>query len=208
MNFLIETGIVQSTTKSRAVDVVAEAISNPLVNPDLRPHQFISWALGETRALSTDSSLTGQIFELVVATLLVRESIVPFYIQTQVTLIPDINFDLLIWTSEAGPICISLKTSLRERYKQADLEAMALKSVHRRGQSHLVTLDEVEAERLRKKISTGDVQNLDSVTVATKTGMDDLVFNLSNLTSTEAPTLPMVGSHRGCVNRPWSARIT
>jgi hypothetical protein len=49
------------------------------------------------------------------------------------------------------PICISAKTSLRERYKQADFEAIALKYVHRKALSFLVTLEENEAKSVKAK---------------------------------------------------------
>lgn len=198
-NFLVKSGIISAHSKSRAAEIVAEAIADPSDQPDLAPHEFINWALTRIRLVSDDATIAGQVFELLISTLFVRVGLMPFYIQTQVSLVPDINFDMLLWTSEVGPIAISLKTSLRERYKQADLEAMALKSVHRLSKTHLITLDENEAERLRKKIIAGDVQNLSSVTTATTRQLDQLMASMAQFSIVEAPTLPLVRSYRGLV---------
>ena len=69
-------------------------------------------------------SYNGEIFEYILATLFIREELMPLYLQSKVAFVPNVSFDLMIYTQEKGPICISAKTSLRERYKQADLEAM------------------------------------------------------------------------------------
>lgn len=81
----------------------------------------------------------------------------------------------MFYTTERGPICISAKTSLRERYKQADLEAIALKYVHRRALCYLVTLDISEAKKVKEKIKSGDVIGLDKVVVATSDEFNDLI---------------------------------
>jgi len=98
-----------------------------------------------------NNSLNGTIFEYILATLFVREDILPLYMGTKVAFVPNVKYDLMLYTSERGPICLSAKTSLRERYKQADLEAIALKYVHRKALSYLLTLEETEANNVREK---------------------------------------------------------
>ena len=71
-----------------------------------------------------------------------------------------------------------MKTSLRERYKQADLESIALKYVHRKALSYLITLDEKEANGVKNKIVSGDVIGLDNVIVATNPEFDELILEL------------------------------
>ena len=66
-------------------------------------------------------------------------------------LFPNINYDILLYSKVSGPICLSAKTSFRERYKQADLEAMALKNVHRISKSYLLTLSDEEAEQISRE---------------------------------------------------------
>ena len=95
----------------------------------------------------------------------------------------------MFYTTERGPICISAKTSLRERYKQADLEAIALKYVHRKSFSYLVTLDNKEAKSVKAKIKSGDVIGLDNVVVATSNDFNELVVELKNYKFSEPPTV-------------------
>lgn len=71
--------------------------------------------------------INGKVFEYIIATLLIRENIFPIFMHAKVSFVPNINYDLLLYTSDQGPVCLSAKTSFRERYKQADLEAIALK---------------------------------------------------------------------------------
>ena len=92
------------------------------------------------------------IFEYILATLFVREGILPLYLSAKVAFVPNVIYDLMLFTSERGPICLSAKTSLRERYKQADLESIALKYVHRKALSFLLTLEENEAKSVKKKL--------------------------------------------------------
>ena len=79
--------------------------------------------------------------------------------------IPNIEFDFVAYSKEIGPIVLSAKTSLRERYKQADLEGMMMRQVHRRAKSYLLTLDKDEAMNVNSKIQEGKVLG-DSMYVA------------------------------------------
>jgi hypothetical protein len=106
----------------------------------------------------------------------------------EVQFVPNAKFDLLLYSEEFGPIVISAKTSLRERYKQADLESLALRAVYRRSRSFLVTLHSHEAGGVQKKIEKGDVTNLEKVVIANEPGFDALIAELKALTFIPAPT--------------------
>lgn len=84
-----------------------------------------------TQVTDMNSNLNGKVFEYILATLCVREGILPLYLSAKVAFVPNVIYDLMFYSAERGPICLSVKTSLRERYKQADLESIALKYVHR-----------------------------------------------------------------------------
>jgi hypothetical protein len=74
---------------------------------------------------------------------------------------------------------LSTKTTLRERYKQADLEAFALKNVHRRAKSYLVNISEDENRNLQQKIVTGDMMGLDvSIFAFSSCGFDSFIAGL------------------------------
>ena len=124
----------------------------------------------------SNNNLNGKVFEYILATLCVREGILPIYMSAKVAFVPNVIYDLMFYTTERGPICWSVKTSLRERYKQADLESIALKYVHRKALSYLITLDEKEANGVKNKIVSGDVIGLDNVIVATNPEFDELIL--------------------------------
>jgi hypothetical protein len=141
-----------------------------------------------------NANLNGKIFEYILATLCVREDIIPIYMSAKVAFVPNVIYDLMFYTSARGPICLSAKTSLRERYKQADLEAIALKYVHRKALSYLITLEENEAKSVKAKIKKGDVIGLDDVIVATSKDFDELIEDLKEYKFSEPPTVKVIES--------------
>lgn len=145
------------------------------------PQDYISKYWKEyTKIPKRSNSLNGNMWECIVNTLLYREGILPFYKQAQVAFVPGIDFDILLYTP-SFPINISLKTSLRERYKQADLEAIALKYVHRKAKSYLLTLDPEEAAICKEKVLSGDIIGLDKIIDCTTPEINELLDELSNM---------------------------
>jgi len=148
----------------------------------------------ETRDFN--NNLNGKIFEYILATLCVRENILPLFLNAKVAFVPNVIYDLMFYTLDRGPICISAKTSLRERYKQADLEAIALKYVHRKALSYLLTLDTKEAQIVQEKIKIGDVIGLDNVIVATSSSFNNLIEELKTYNFLEPPTVKVIESNQ------------
>lgn len=140
-----------------------------------------------------DNTVNGNFFELIIHTLLYREGLVPFYTQAKVAFVPNVKFDTILYTI-ARPINLSLKTSLRERYKQADLEAIALQHVHRRAESYLLTLDSNEAELCKIKIKSGDIIGLNKIIDCNTSDIDNLIAELHQLKSelAEAQSIKVV----------------
>lgn len=143
-----------------------------------------------------NSNLNGKMFEYILASLCIREGILPLYMSAKVAFVPNVIYDLMFYSAERGPICWSVKTSLRERYKQADLESIALKYVHRRALSYLITLSEKEAIGVKTKIKSGDVIGLDNVIVATNPEFDVLVADLKLYKFEEPPTVKVIESNQ------------
>jgi hypothetical protein len=112
---------------------------------------------------------------------LYSKKILPFYIQTKISFVPNATYDIVLYNSENYPITLSIKTSLRERYKQADLEGLALKNVHRRAKNYLITLSAKEYEGVKKKIQEGDIAGLDKIILADSKDFDDLLSELSQM---------------------------
>ncbi len=162
-----------------------------------KPSEYVSlfWDKYESQP-NRNANLNGKIFEYILASLCIREGILPLYMSAKVAFVPNVIYDLMFYTSERGPICWSVKTSLRERYKQADLESIALKYVHRKALSYLITLSEGEAVGVKAKIKTGDVIGLDDVVVATKPEFDLLVADLKVFQFEEPPTVKVIKSNQ------------
>lgn len=89
----------------------------------------------------------------------------PCYYQTELKVLPNNVFDVFLWTKEHGPVVISCKTSLRERYKQADLEGIALGRHYPNARSFLVTLDadKRHVANCQRKIVDGEITGLQGI---------------------------------------------
>jgi hypothetical protein len=144
----------------------------------------------------TRRGVNGKVFEYILATLLIREKIFPIFMNAKVAFVPNINYDVLLYSSDQGPICISAKTSFRERYKQADLEAIALKYVHRKSKSYLVTLSELDANMVNTKQKNGDVIGLDKAVYALDQNFNQLIEEIKEFSLGNAPTILVVESNQ------------
>ena len=134
----------------------------------------------------------GKFFELVIASCLIKNEILPFFWQAQLEFVPLANFDLVVYTEERGPVVLSLKTSIRERYKQAEFEAQAMKDVHRRAKNFLVTMEKDEAVSLQAKIDSGVLSGIDGVVVANEKSFDELIELLKSLSIVDTPVFSAI----------------
>lgn len=184
-------GIVKGKSK-------AERIFLNLLDPDFRtvryehPHEYVQmyWD-AYTSVPRNNAALNGKVFEIVIETLLYRENILPFYTQARAAFVPNVNYDILLY-SKGEPVSLSLKTSLRERYKQADLEAVALKYVHRKSSCFLLTLNHDEAEGVLGKITKGDILGLDDIIDCSTERFDALVQELKSKRFVESETVKVI----------------
>lgn len=200
-------GLLQDLNVVRGNDTQAATIfenlfPNFMEIPYERPSQYIAiyWkaylSLREELVPNpqTRRGVNGKIFEYIIATLLIREKIFPIFLSAKVAFVPNINYDILLYSTDQGPICLSAKTSFRERYKQADLEAIALKYVHRKSKSYLLTLSESDANSVNIKQKLGDVIGLDKAIYSLSADFDDLIKEIKEYNLTESPTLQVVES--------------
>lgn len=160
----------------------------------LLPSQFIkkNWNIYKNN-FSSNQNINGKVFENLIAAALVREGIMPFYVQAKVAFIPYVNYDLIIYTTNIGPISLSIKTSLRERWKQADLEAVALKYIHRKSKSYVITLD-TSAVRLRR-VDLSQSLGIDDFVLADQTEFDELVKSIKIHNLGLSPKVEVVSSN-------------
>jgi hypothetical protein len=144
---------------------------------------------------SARKNMNGQFLELLIQYILCVNNILPFYKQARVAFVPNVTFDILLYTREIGAIVLSIKTSLRERYKQADLEAIALKQVHRRSRTFLLTVSE-EYIGINKKIEAGEVTGLEKAINCLSTDLNNLITELKKYTFIESGVIQIVSGRK------------
>lgn len=189
---ILEIGIVKS--KGKIAKIFKELTENESFESIIyeKPHEYIGYYWERyMKSKHQDNHFNQEIFKLIFYTLLYREGILPFYTQAKVAFVPNIEFDTILYSKER-PVCLSLKTSLRERYKQADLEAIALKYVHRKAQSYLLTLDAREAKATKAKIPEGLLIGLDDVIDCNTKQIDELVTKLKRMKFCESTKIDVV----------------
>ena len=162
----------------RVHEIVMSIINNIHDEPELKPSEFIKkyWKRYKNQ-FESNQNINGKVFEELIAIALIRSNILPFYMQASVAFIPNVNYDFIIYSKVQGPIVLSAKTSLRERYKQADLEAAALKYVHRKSESHVLSLNSNEIE-VRQRNMDG-IMAIDTFVDARSSDFDDLITQLA-----------------------------
>lgn len=115
------------------------------------------------------------------------------FLQAQVTFVPNVDFDIVLFIEEnRSPIGISIKTSLRERYKQANLEAVALKYVHRNAENYLISLQSSEVDNVKQKLKQGDLLGLNRIIAADQKEFDDLITELKKIKFTNPGKVPII----------------
>lgn len=198
---LAKAGIVSANTKtyeSFNKYIFPDFMSLPKMNPS----KYVSYCWSEYKTnykkdtgKAPGNSLNGNIFEAILSTVLYRENIKPFYLQTTVTYVPNVAFDILLYNKKDEITALSLKTSCRERYKQADLEGMALRNVHRTAKHYLITLNKKEAKTVKNKIKKQVVMFINGVFVATESEFDDFIEMLKKDTYKEAGSVSVITSN-------------
>ena len=201
---LKEAGIVKfENTKS--CDIFNKYISsNFLTIPQMKSSEYVKFCWDKYKSFSKNeskyNSINGNIFELIIQTEMYRRKIFPMFIQAQVAFVPNVKFDILLFSSQQFPVVLSLKTSLRERYKQADLEAVALKFVHRKALNYLITLHEQEARTGKVKMLNGEMLGLDNIIVAINSEFDEFIEFLSKKTFIKPEKIEIIQSENTIEN--------
>ena len=194
-NYLVDYGIMsESSSRSSLSAQLLLSIQPSLESIEIhQPSKYVEfiWSKAEKDDRLT-RDVRGKFFELVIASCLIKNEILPFFWQAQLEFVPLANFDLVVYTEERGPVVLSLKTSIRERYKQAEFEAQAMKDVHRRAKNFLVTMEKDEAVSLQAKIDSGVLSGIDGVVVANEKSFDELIELLKSLSIVDTPVFSAI----------------
>ena len=138
----------------------------------------------------------GKVFEGLILAVLQDEGIIPVYHQARISFVPNVIYDILLYHSRR-PVILSCKVSLRERWKQADLEGMALRQVYRAASSYLLTLSAAEGRRVQNQVEKVEVLGIDECIVIQSQNdrFDALINSLKPQTFMEAQAIvPVTGS--------------
>jgi hypothetical protein len=133
----------------------------------------------------SDNKARGSAFEFLIAFALLRQRISPFYYQVAFNNIAWAEYDILVYTKEIGPIVFSCKTSLRERWKQAEFEAQLLRRDYPNSRSFLITMD--PSNSVANKIKNGPKTGLEKVMRPNQPIFDRIMEEIGNYTIIPAP---------------------
>ncbi len=162
----------------------------------LQPSEFMKRGLDYFHAnFASDNNLHGAVLQALVEMCLQQNGVVPFYTEVEMQFIPVARYDIIVFTKRLGPVNLSLKTTLRERWKQAEFEGMALRRVYRRSRVYVVNNSESETRTRKAKMS--QCEAIRDFVVCTSPNFDQLVTDLKRWIPRPAPVVPLVrrGKH-------------
>lgn len=195
---LLERGIVKDK-KAKALKYFCDVCPDFFSVDYSKPSEYIESIWNDYKKLGIKENATnGRIFEYIIATLLIRERVFPFYFQAEITFVSNVNFDIFIYT-EDGPITLSIKTTLRERYKQAVLEADAILSVHKRALNYLISLDEIAIEEVNRKIERREIISLEKALNVFSADFDRMIYKIKSKVIFEAPMINIVQKEQAII---------
>ncbi len=173
--------------------VVRNVVGDIHSDPNLSASEYLikNWEKYTTQ-FASNQNINGKVFEELIAICLIRAEVMPFYMQAKVAFIPNVNYDFIVYTKDIGPISLSAKTSLRERWKQADLEAIALKYIHRKSESYVLTMEADEVRR--RRVDSSQLMGIDSFVLANTTEIDELIANIKKHDLGLSPKVEVVSS--------------
>ncbi|WP_284928772.1 hypothetical protein [Candidatus Phytoplasma sp. AldY-WA1] len=126
----------------------------------------------------SQKAISGKINEYLILLYFQNKGITNLYPQVNLFFIPDIKFDLILFTQKKRIIAFNFKTCLRERYKQAMIEAQQLKKLDTRFEFYLLTNNEKETQRLNNKIEQGKIQGINQVVNLFSNSANNFLQNL------------------------------
>lgn len=178
---------------TKVADIVRKIIRNYPINQEWKSSEFISfyWNI-YTSEFESNNSVNGGVFEQLLVLALLRENISPIYVQAELAFVPNVILDIVLYNRKT-PITISAKTTLRERWKQADLEAMATKYVHRDAQCYVVTLSESEVVARRKEENS--YMGINDFILAHTSEFDMLVEKIKQIQITTSESIKIIQSN-------------
>ncbi len=173
---------------------IADALPEGLAGSELVLEGYAEYESRYDTSAARNRPMNGKVFECLILEALLQQGISPAYHQATVVNVPNVVFDILLYDPRR-PVVLSCKTSLRERWKQADLEGTVLKQVYGGATSILLTLSE-EGSGVQEKIDQHEVNGLDQCIVVSysHSAFDSFLTQIADRRITRAtPVLPVSG---------------
>jgi hypothetical protein len=171
--------------------VISKVLDAVRKKATLKPHEFMQYGLDYFAAnFTSNKNLNGAVLQALVEECLRLNGVLPFYSEVTMQFVPVARYDIIVYTRKFGPINLSLKTTLRERWKQAEFEGMALRRVHRRARVYVVNNSQSETDTRRSK--RNQCEAIRDFVVCTTPVFDKLIADLKSWRPTRAPRVPIV----------------
>ncbi len=145
------------------------------------PSQLIKEIWEKDLVSKLPNSTRGNLFEYLIAYCLNLKQVLPFYTQVKINLVVGAIYDIVLFNEKSVPIVLSIKTSLRERYKQSILEARILRDVYSSAKSYLLTLSGSEYKIRKKENDLEEASILDDVIAVDTEEFDKFLEKLSQV---------------------------
>jgi predicted AAA+ superfamily ATPase len=185
-DYISQSGLVRENYNGKLIKAITKVQPTldyfPYKSPSLYNDKI--WKLLNSEI--SDNSSRGSAYEFLIAFTLLRENISPFYYQVEFNNIAWAEFDLIVFTEEIGPVVFSCKTSLRERWKQAEFEAQLLRRDFPKSRSFLLTMDPKESS-VANKIKNGPKSGLEKVMRSNQPAFDRIIKEIKSYTVIKAP---------------------
>lgn len=177
-------------SEGKVTAVIREMMQKYSIDTTWKPSEFIQFYWGKYQAeYPNNNSVNGGVFEILLVISLLREGIGPVYVQAELAFVPNVILDIVLYNRKT-PVTISAKTTLRERWKQADLEAMATKYVHREAKCYVLTLSESEVSARRKEANS--YMGINAFVLANTSEYDRLVEELKQIQISESESIKII----------------
>lgn len=170
--------------------IVREIMRKYPIQSQWKPSEFIKFYWDKYISdYPSNNSVNSSVFETLLVISLLREDIGPVYIQAELAFVPNVILDIVLYNRKT-PITISAKTTLRERWKQADLEAMATKYVHREAKCYVLTLSETEVFARRREENS--YMGINAFILAQTSEYDELITELKQISISESESIKII----------------
>ena len=127
-----------------------------------KPHEFFNYFLNiyenfkkiykQEKNRSINNQVNGDAFAIIFGFLLEREKVKISKMDEELVDVKFVKPDFLVKTKNKNIIFLSLKVSIRERWKQADWESMRFKKIYKNSKTIILMNEKAEINSLKEKI--------------------------------------------------------